>query len=255
MNVKTCIIKKGLLIYLNYKVFSVDSIFIDEDVMSVITEDLSKALPQLKMKDYFRVKPKVLNTSDYVTFAQNNENEFIGVLASKIYTLSVISFLHVTTIFIGNKYQGTRLFNHLWHSHFREILQINRDLPQAIVLKTYNPISYSLISKVSKRANSIFYPELSTNIAYSDNIQKQVKEIAETIDPDSIFNFQTGVFKNGAGNVPSDFYPNLPRIACKATMDYFNQYLIPSDRLLCCLFCEDFETQEKVINQFKVYRN
>ncbi len=256
-----------------YKIYASKPELMTGSVIERISRDLAKALPNLKIGDYFKVKPQIASNSDLVIVSENNNGEAIGLLTSKWYSARSFDFLHIMTIFIADRYQGTRLFKRMWQVHFEQLLRGERGFPSVFSLKTYNPISCALLRRVAAKANAYFYP--LTDVDHPGWMTQQVIEIANSIEtgaedvaaglelsrPGSVSNTtavhasldtRTGVIAGGGNLVPIDFYPRLPKSSKQDIMSHFLQALTPEDRLLCCLFCPNPAMQRSILEQFGV---
>ncbi|MBY0358158.1 MAG: hypothetical protein K2W82_09170 [Candidatus Obscuribacterales bacterium] len=234
--------------YKEYSVQLVDCRKMQGAVLQLISDDLSRFLPELKIVDYFQSKPDILKDSDYVIVSRNKNGEAIGVLASKWHVAAGFDFLHIMTIFIAEHYQGTALFKRMWGLHFQSVLHDKGFFPEVFSLKTYNPISCSLLRRVARKADAAFYPDFKGK--QSDWIKVRVQEIAAILEPTAEFVVESGVIKNGGGLVPQDFYPELPKSAKADIMSYFTNELTAKDRLLCCLFCPNEASGQNILQQF-----
>lgn len=237
-------------VYPNYTVFAAQSKMLEGKILNKIAADLAACLPELKIDDYFRVKPDILAASDHVIVAE--DKGVIAVLAAKWFSSTSFDFLHIMTILVAQQYQGTLLFKRLWKALFADLLKGSperRQFPQAFSLKTYNPISCALIQQVARKTRSEFYPSFGQ--AMPDWLHKSVQTIASTLEPHSQLDVASGVIKGGANSVPSDFYPQLPKSANATIMAHFASALTPDDRVLCCLFCREPASQQKILQAFE----
>lgn len=233
-----------------YTIFAAMPQLLKGAIFEQIRNDLRKALPDLKIKEYFKVKQDLLSDSDHVILGENEDGEVIGALASKWYNTSQFSFLHIMTMFVASKHQGTPLFKRMWNAHLSEVLLGGRGFPCVFSLKTYNPISCSLIRQVALRSGAQFYPQLDCDLPKW--MEDQVIEISRALEPEATLDLRTGVIRGGGGMVPADFYPAIPKSARRDIMLHFTSRLAAEDRLLCCLFCREPSSQQNILQQFAV---
>ncbi len=255
----------------DYKIYASKPSLFNGAALEQISRDLAKALPSLKISDYFKAKPEIASNSDLVIVSEDNNGEAIGLLTSKWYSAGSFEFLHIMTIFIADRYQGTKLFKRMWQVHFEELSRSDRGFPSIFSLKTYNPISCSLLRRVAGKAKAYFYPLI--DVDHPRWMTQQVIEIANSIETGTSEVFterdvhspelgsttaqlrasldtRTGVIAGGGNLVPIDFYPRLPKSAKPDIMSHFSESLTPEDRLLCCLFCPETSMKQSILEQF-----
>ena len=211
---------------------------------------LARLLPNLKIESYFKAKPEVILNSDFVVTALNKETfTAVAVLCAKVFTCQQYYFLNIATLLIGQNYQGTKLFNYLWKTLFQSILFIYPTFVDSITLKTYNPVSMSLLFKVGNRAKAGLYPNLE-NINETEVLF--LEQIVEKLGIHEYLDKQRGIVYGGAVGVPTDFYPKLPAITDQRIIEMFAPPLSPSDRILGCIFMLENHQKLALLKQFGI---
>jgi hypothetical protein len=199
--------------------------------------DLCRAMPSLKLREYFDYKRDMLQDSRHlvVAFAKDT-GDALAILAVTWHKDNDRKFLHLATMLIGEKFQGTTLVVHMLGLMFGQIYRLDHEFPTLVSMKTYNARSYSLMNMFTKlREFGVeLYPSVS-GAEISPELIDTAERIAGVLSPGLDFSRDTGVIKGGAGEVPADFWPQFPRARDEQVNEYFQTQMTANDRLLCVL--------------------
>jgi hypothetical protein len=212
-----------------------------------IAKGLVAAMSGYKVEGYFEAKPTILSDIDHLVVAITYETgEAVAVLATRWHDLPDASFLHLSTILIGNRYQKTHLIKRMFASLYLGLKTQPKGLPCFVVLKTYNPISYQALWLFTRIPGVRIHPDIPRGVCHPD-LDQLAPSIAGLLNPGLTLQRETGAIRGGAGGVPLDFYPSLPRIRNQAVYEYFSRYLTPADRLLGILSISTEEAQQRIL--------
>lgn len=226
----------------------IDGTYFTTSKLTEISSSLSELLPHLKIADYFITKPEVIMKSQYVVTASQTSGKIVAILTGNVIECSSRTFLNVGTLLIGGPYQGTRLFVSLWQTLFQTILQTYPHFVDALGIKTYNPISMSILLKVAKRSQATVYPKDALNVDQEIFMNTLIKVLGlkEKID------MKRGIIFGGAVGVPTDFYPYLPNIQNPSIKAMFASPLTSNDRLFGCLLMFSSVQKHALLQQFGI---
>lgn len=196
-------------------------------------DGLADALPNLRMRELFRLRGNLFREVDLITVAESEKDgEVVGVLASQWSELDDgVRFLHVTSQFVGDHWRQAGVFRASWSAHLRE-LSLGLGFPPIIALKTYNPVVFCAMRTLGRFTDVSFYPTITGAPADPGSTELACR-IAEEISPRHPFDPVTGVI-SGIG-VPRDLYPALPRSSDAGVNAFFARATKPGDRVLCLL--------------------
>jgi hypothetical protein len=209
---------------------------------SWLIEGLVAALPRLRMRELFRRRMDMFREADLLTVAVTERaGSVVGALSSRWVSLATGErFLHVTTQFVGDDYRHGAVFRPSWANHLATVQAGPWGFPAIIVLKTYNPLVFCAMRRISRIAGVGFYPSIDPETdrkngagATSTDHTNLASRIVRVISADHPFDPATGVISDAG--VPRDLYPALPRSADPAVNDYFAEVTAPGDRILCML--------------------
>lgn len=214
-----------------------------------IVSGLIKAMPDLKLAEYFQIKKNWFSEYDYLIAAvENNSNELIGMLTSHWHEKDGVPFfLQISMQMIAQRYQKTQLLKHMWGYHFRKVREGHFGFPSVIALRTYNPVVFSAMRIFSRLDGIRMYPRLWVE-EQDPEMVALAQSITERICPGLDMCSRTGVIKDAS--VPPDFYPSLPKSSKGEVYNYFAEHLSPSDRLLCVLHISTEEGKRKILKSF-----
>ena len=219
---------------------------VDGRELSWVEAGLRRALPHLRIREYFASKPDILSSSDLVVIASEHDSgECEAVLAARWHR-ERHPFLHLTTLLVGARYQRSSLVRRMLALMWERLAAAPEGLPVTVALRTYNPSSYAAIRAFSRIGGVRLYPNVHGGEQEID-LRQLAAQIAPVISPECEFRSDTGVVVGGAGSVPSDFYPEMPSTSDGAVNDYFCRVLRPVDRLLCVLVVESRSAQARIL--------
>jgi hypothetical protein len=196
---------------------------------------LAETLPDLRMRELFRLRPDLLDDADYLVAATDTASgRVVGVLASRWLELpSGRPCLHILVQFVGAAYRGGSIFRRSWAVHFAELLAEGHEFPEVLALKTYNPVAYCAMYAFSGHPDAAFHPQPAGPAASPPPLRSLAVEVAGAVAPGEPFDAEAGVLR-GIG-VPRDLYPRIPACTEPAVGDYFARTVRPGDRVLCVL--------------------
>jgi hypothetical protein len=196
---------------------------------------LAAALPDLRMRELFRLRPDLFRNADYLVAAVDPRlDRVVGVLASQWVELPTgRPCLHILAQFVGARYRGGSVFRRSWTLHFAELLAEGHRFPEVVVLKTYNPVAYCAMYAFSGHEEIRFHPEPGGAHSGDAGMRRLAEEVAATISPGHPFDPATSVIR-GVG-VPADLYPAIPACSVEPVSAYFRRSVRPGDRVLCVL--------------------
>lgn len=214
-----------------------------------IVNDLIKAMPDLKLAEYFQIKKNWFSEYDYlIAAAENKSDALVGLLTSRWHENDGTPFfLQISMQMIANRYQKTQLLKHMWGFHFRKVSEGPFGFPSVIALRTYNPVVFSAMRIFSRIEGVRMYPRIGVE-EQDPEMVALAQSITARISPGLNMCSRTGVIKDAS--VPPDFYPSLPKTSKGEIYDYFAEHLTPSDRLLCVLHISTEEGKRKILKAF-----
>jgi hypothetical protein len=214
-----------------------------------LVSDLIKAMPDLKLAEYFQIKKNWFSDYDYlIAAAENESDELVGLLTSRWHEKDGAPFfLQISMQMIATRYQKTQLLKHMWGFHFQKVSEGPFGFPSVIALRTYNPVVFSAMRIFSRIEGIRMYPQLRVEEQDLEMVAL-AHSITERISPGLNMCSRTGVIKDAS--VPPDFYPSLPKTSKGEVYNYFAEHLSPSDRLLCVLHISTEEGKRKISKAF-----
>lgn len=214
-----------------------------------IVSGLIKAMPDLKLAEYFQIKKNWFSDYDFmIAAAENKSDELVGLLTSCWHEKDGAPFfLQISMQMIADRYQKTQLLKHMWGLHFRRVSEGPFGFPSVIALRTYNPVVFSAMRIFSRIEGVRMYPRLRAE-EQDPEMVALAQSITERICPGLNMCPRTGVIKGAS--VPPDFYPSLPKTNKSDVYSYFAEHLSPSDRLLCVLHISTEEGKRKISKAF-----
>lgn len=208
---------------------------------------LAETLPDLRMRELFRLRPGLLDRADYLVAATDTAaDRVVGVLASRWLELpSGRPCLHILVQFVGAAYRGGSIFRRSWALHFAELLAEGHEFPEVLVLKTYNPVAYCAMHAFSRHPDAGFHPQPEGPAASSPQLRSLAIEVAAAVAPGEPFDAEAGVLR-GIG-VPRDLYPRIPACSEPAVSDYFARTVRPGDRVQCVLHVPTVAARQSIL--------
>lgn len=214
-----------------------------------IVRGLIKAMPALKIEEYFKAKGTWFAEYDYLLIAvERTTDELIAVLSSRWLDLEDgLGVLHVTMQLITSQYQKTHLLKHMWGAHFRMVSQSRVGSPSVIAWRTCNPVAFKAMRTFTRIDGVRMYPDIDAE-TQDPWMTELARRIAARISPGLGLCARTGVIKGAS--VPVDFYPALPTAHGDALNRYFAEHLTLADRLLCVLSISTDAAKRKILKAF-----
>jgi len=210
-----------------------------------IVECLVRAMPELKMREYFAAKRNWFSEFDFLVLAvERGGNDIVGLMASRWQLLNGAEYLHISTIFIAERYRRSGLIKHMSALHMHSVYQGERGFPRLVALKTCNPTAFSCLRMFSALDGVRFYPRIAGR-DQDRELMQIASRVAAQLCPDLPFCCQTAVIRNAS--VPLGFYRELPVSRNAGVNRYFDQHLTPDDRVLCLLSLSQAKTPREVL--------
>jgi hypothetical protein len=212
-----------------------------------VSTGLAATLPDLRMRELFRLRPDLLDGADYLVAATDSATDrVVGVLASRWLELpSGRTCLHILVQFVGAAYRGGSIFRRSWALHFAELLAEGHEFPEVLVLKTYNPVAYCAMQAFSGHPQAAFHPQPAGPAASAARLRSLAVEVAAAVAPGAPFDAEAGALR-GIG-VPPDLYPRIPACSEPAVSDYFARTVRPGDRVLCVLHARTAAARQAIL--------
>lgn len=218
-------------------------------VDETIVQGLGRAMPDLKIVDYFHAKGGMFAECDHrVVAVERATGDAVAILASRWYD-DGLAFLHIATQLTGTRFQRTGLLKHMWAMHFREVSRSCRGFPSVIAWRTYNPVSFHTMHIFTRIPGVRMYPRIDA-AAQDGDLRLMAARIAACVSHGLPFCGETGVIRGAASGVPADFYPVLQETRRPEVNRYFMTRLTPDDRLLCVLWIESAEGRRRILTAF-----
>jgi hypothetical protein len=224
---------------------------LDAGTRSRIVGDLVAVMPTYGVADYFRTKASLLDPQDLTVIARERASgTCIGLAVVGWVEGRTTRFLHVKTMLIGEAWHRSQVLRLIWQALFTGLLRNGAAFPPSIVLKTYNPKSFSAMRAFAGVPDTAIFPAIGAEVFPAD-LMPAVHDIAATLSPGRVFDARTGVIKGAADGV-TGFYPTLP-LCGKAGIDrHFQLHMTPDDRLLGCLFVRSPQAAGRILKAFSV---
>lgn len=215
-----------------------------------LIESLARAMPDLKIMEYFRLKTDWFSEYDHLIVAVDADTgDVIGLLTSRWNDRDAEPFLHISVQMIARRYQRTPLLKRMWSLHFRKVKDGRHGVPSIIALRTYHPTVYTSMRIFTRVVGIKLYPDLRAT-TQDATMARLAESVARRLGPGLEFSPTTGVMKRAS--VPPDFYPALPESRDKAVASYFERNLSPADRLLCVLAVTTEEAKRRLLRAFGI---
>lgn len=226
---------------------------LDAETRRRIVGDLIAGMPTYGVADYFRTKASLLDPQDVTVIARGRAGgACVGLAVGGWMECRSTRFLHVKTMLIGEAWHRGPVLRLIWRALFIGLLRDGAAFPPAIVLKTYNPKSFSAMRAFAGVPDTAIFPAIGGD-AFPAALMPAVRDIAATLSPGRVFDERTGVIKGAADGV-TGFYPTLP-LCGKAPVDgHFQAHVTPDDRLLGCLFVRSPQAADRILRAFFVPR-
>lgn len=228
---------------------------LDAGTRSRIVRDLVAVMPTYGVADYFRTKASLLDPQDLTVIARERAGgTCVGLAVVGWIDGRSTRFLHVKTMLIGEAWHRSQVLRLIWQALFAGLLRGGAGFPPVIVLKTYNPKSFSAMRAFAGVPDTAIFPAIGPAMGTDDfpaDLMPAVRDIAATLSPGRVFDARTGVIKGAADGV-TGFYPTLP-LCGKAGIDsHFQAHVTPDDRLLGCLFVRSPQAAGRILKAFSV---
>jgi len=198
-----------------------------------IAVQLVASFPEYKLAEYFAVRGDMFRDCDHVTVAVADDRQrTVGIIAARWREVRKAPFLHLEMNLVAHEWQRTPLFFRMWKLMLQELsLDDEYAFPEIVAIKTYNPMVYDIIERVTTWAGGRFYPQIDG--AQETEMRVRASDVASVLCPGLFFEPDLGVIR-GAG-IPRDFYPSLPQTGRPRVQAYFEQTVRAGDRLLCVM--------------------
>ena len=138
---------------------------------------------------------------------------------------------------IADKCRHTRVTKGMLAYFFEQMVESEGigQFPKYIVLKTYNPIVYSLLNSFAIPALDIkLYPQIpARNESNTQSVLAQ--RIAKVISPKLEFDCVSGAVLGGQALVAPDFFPRMEMSKSEDVNEHFKAHLTRNDQILCIL--------------------
>lgn len=208
---------------------------VDVELDRTLKGDLARALPSLRMDDYFRIKPDTFRGADHVVASFDSAGRADGTIVSAWRRLSDgTPFVHLVTAFVGETQQGSELLWQMWAVHWEAVAASWGGCPGLIAFRTYNPRSFRALGGFARIEGAEFYPSIPLTPA-GQPLGELAEAVAAVISEGFHLDVATGVVRGGAVGVPVDFYPSLQLTRSDVVNEYFREEVRPVDRVLCML--------------------
>ena len=208
---------------------------VDDELDQTLTTDLIRALPSLKMADYFAIKPDIFRGSEHVSASIDRDGHVDGaIVVDWRRTVDGTPFAHIVTAFVGEAEQGTDLVWRMW-AVLWDAVAAARECPSLIAFRTYNPRSFRALGGFAGIEGAEFYPQIPADEARAQPLAELAGAVADVLSPGLPLVPGTGVVRGGGGAVPADFYPTLHLTATGDVNEHFRYQVDPADRVLCML--------------------
>jgi hypothetical protein len=210
-----------------------------------IVECLIRAMPELKMREYFAAKRNWFSEFDFLVLAaERGGSDIVGLMSSRWQLMNGAEFLHISTIFIAERYRRSGLIKHMSALHMHSVYQGQRGFPRLVALKTCNPTAFSCLRMFSALDGVRFYPRI-TGRSQDRGLMQIACSVAAQLCPGLPFCCETAVIRNAS--VPLGFYRELPVSRKDSVNRYFDRHLTPDDRILCLVSLSDANTPLEVL--------
>ncbi|EJN13531.1 hypothetical protein PMI42_03104 [Bradyrhizobium sp. YR681] len=218
-----------------------------------IVADLVAAMPTYGVADYFRTKPALLGAQEVTVLARETANgRCIGIAVADWCTGQSTRFLHIKTVLIGETWHRGPALAAMWRALFMGLLANGSPFPPVIVIKTYNPKSFSAMRAFAGVIDTVIYPALEGE-SFPEVLMPAVRDIAAELAPGRRLDERSGVIEGAAEGV-AGFYRTLPLCGKKKVDRHFQAHLTPDDRLLGCLFALSPRAGQRILKAFGVPR-
>ncbi|MGP2540615.1 hypothetical protein [Pantoea eucalypti] len=221
------------------------------DYIDKAVKELALAMPQHKVNSYFSAKPETIAKTDLCLFCYTKDtDECCGFLSCNVAEIAGKTCIMLYTLLISEKRHGTRVTYSILQSLFSVLSKKIGLNYEYIILKTVNPRSFKILASFSDIENSAFFPQI---ILSDDNELTDFSiQLANYLHPGYLYNKKNGVIYNASGEVPDDFYQQMPQCRDTDINEFFSANMTLSDRMICILHLSDANARSQLYCRFKV---
>ncbi len=214
---------------------------IEDSIKNKLYTELAENLKSCNLDDYFQKKSARLDESD-LTIIMESKGKTHGLLTVSIKKIQNKTYAYIETLFVSDKYKGGHIGVTLIKKGFQRLVKENNNFPDYFVMKTYHPSAYLLMRyfSVGEFGSAPLYPQIllkKKTVDVDNNFKKAIFSIANTLNPDNLFLFASGVIKHGGGNIDKKFWKTPPLSNNSDINNFFLKELRSNDRLLCVISC------------------
>jgi len=204
----------------------------------IVTADLSYGMPEFDVEQYFGTQPTIYDDYDHAVIAiDRRTDKVVGLLGGCWLGNARIDFFYLWTMMVADDYRHTKVAKSVLAYFFERIssAENEKDFPNYIVTKTYNPIVYSLLKIFSKPELGLtLYPTIPAE-QQDDHQVFMANEIVQAISADLDFYPESGRVKGGQAMVAPNFFPRMEESRSDYVNRHFQLHLTRSDQILCVL--------------------
>lgn len=205
-----------------------------EHVEAKLEQDLAKAIPDLRIRELFLQRPRLLRSYDHVVVARSTDGVLAGILCCTWLNTSIGEVLNVGMQMIAPKFRSGRLFTELWRYELGTVLPLDNKNLAAVAVRTCNPRVYTAMRRFSRILGASLYPDVS-KADQTGPLAACAENLSASLARGHVFDPRTGVI-HGIG-APPDLYLRDPAAdAPSAVNTYFQTHVTQADRLLCILW-------------------
>lgn len=210
-----------------------------------VVEDLAQGMPEYNPTQYFARQPNIFNNyAHVVTAVEQRSGKTIGLLGSKWFTSNDFSCLYLWTGMVADRAQKQNLTMMMFYLVLEKALS-ERALPPVIAAKTFSPIWYKVMKRITDFIPSAeLYPRIGI-LPQRPKMVALARQTHHLLCPTLELKENVGVVLGGQSAVGPDFFPISRPCSGDAILDeYFAGNLTTDDQVLTVIDVSRASRQE-----------
>lgn len=201
------------------------------ETQASIIRELNAVMPRFDVAQYFGSQPTIFSDYDHLVVAVNEQSEVVGMIGARWLKMGEEPFFYLWTAMVGDQFRSTPLFRCIVAELFVQT-SARRGFPSLIVTKTYNPVVYNIIYRLTRGMDDTeLYPNVDG--PQSETSRALALRIASSVCPSLPFEVETGRVVGGQAVLAPNFFPEMQASKNSDVFGYFERLLTRDDQILC----------------------
>jgi hypothetical protein len=209
--------------------------YLPAEEMRQLVQDLVDGMPGYSPTEYFSIHPDIFNRYEHVLIAKSKEDgRMKGMLGTRWFENDDFRFLYLWSGFVATNTQKRGLMSRLF-GHLMTIILQQHPMPRVIAAKTYSPIWYRVMSKITTAIpGAALYPSIDREQALA--MVDIASSVHRLITPALPMELKSGVIRGAQAAIGNGFFPTERPTSGVADLDrFFSENVTRDDQLLTCI--------------------